>query len=90
MDIRIETPADIAGIRGVEEDAFPTPSEADLVDRLLDRWRRGIFARCCPRGSDRKTCHVFKDAHTTGDPWIGSGSGVDAAPAKRHRRRPHS
>jgi len=34
MDIRIETAADLAGIRSVEEDAFPTPSEADLVDRL--------------------------------------------------------
>jgi putative acetyltransferase len=34
MDIRIETAADLAGIRSVEEDAFPTRSEADLVDQL--------------------------------------------------------
>jgi len=34
MDIRIETAADFAGIRCVEEDAFPTRSEADLIDRL--------------------------------------------------------
>jgi putative acetyltransferase len=34
MDIRTEKPADIAGIRSVEEEAFPTRSEADLVDRL--------------------------------------------------------
>jgi putative acetyltransferase len=34
MDIRIETAADFVGIRGVEEDAFPTRAEADLVDRL--------------------------------------------------------
>ena len=34
MDIRIETAADFVGIRGVEEDAFPTPSEADLIDQL--------------------------------------------------------
>jgi putative acetyltransferase len=34
MNIRTETVADLAGIRGVEEEAFPTRSEADLVDRL--------------------------------------------------------
>lgn len=34
MDIRIETAGDLAGIRRVEEEAFPTRSEADLVDRL--------------------------------------------------------
>jgi len=34
MEIRMEKPADFAGIRSVEEDAFPTRSEADLVDRL--------------------------------------------------------
>lgn len=34
MDIHIETAADFAGIRGVVEHAFPTRSEADLVDRL--------------------------------------------------------
>jgi putative acetyltransferase len=34
MDIRIQTPGDLAGIRRVEEETFPTRSEADLVDRL--------------------------------------------------------
>jgi putative acetyltransferase len=34
MDIRIETARDFADIRAVEEEAFPTRSEADLVDRL--------------------------------------------------------
>jgi putative acetyltransferase len=34
MNIRIETPADFTGIRAVEEEAFPTRGEADLVDQL--------------------------------------------------------
>lgn len=34
MNIRTETTSDIAGIRIVEEEGFPTRSEADLVDRL--------------------------------------------------------
>jgi putative acetyltransferase len=34
MIIRLETPADFAGIRAVEQEAFPTPAEADLVERL--------------------------------------------------------
>jgi putative acetyltransferase len=34
MHIRIETAADFVETRSVEEDAFPTRSEADLVDRL--------------------------------------------------------
>jgi putative acetyltransferase len=34
VEIRIETASDFAGIRRVEEEAFPTQSEADLVDRL--------------------------------------------------------
>src|SRR5580704_7695658 len=34
MNIRIETPADLAGIRAVEVEAFPTRREADLVDQL--------------------------------------------------------
>ncbi len=33
-NIRIETPADFAGIRAVEKAAFPTQAEADLIDRL--------------------------------------------------------
>jgi putative acetyltransferase len=32
--IRPETPADLAGIRGVNQRAFPTPAEAALVDAL--------------------------------------------------------
>jgi putative acetyltransferase len=36
IDIRAETPGDIAGIRLVEAEAFPTHAEADLVDRLRD------------------------------------------------------
>jgi len=36
IDIRTETPADIAGIRLVEAEAFPTRAEADLVDRLRE------------------------------------------------------
>jgi putative acetyltransferase len=34
MIIRAEEPADANAIRKVEEAAFPTPAEADLVDRL--------------------------------------------------------
>jgi putative acetyltransferase len=34
--IRIETNADIADIRSVETEAFPTHAEADLVDRLRE------------------------------------------------------
>jgi putative acetyltransferase len=34
MIIRLETPVDFAGIRALEEGAFPTPAEANLVDRL--------------------------------------------------------
>jgi|SRR5579864_2435502 len=34
MDIRTETAGDFVSIRGVEERAFPTRAEADLVDRL--------------------------------------------------------
>ncbi len=36
MNIRSETAADLAGIRAVNKAAFPTPSEADLVDRLRE------------------------------------------------------
>jgi putative acetyltransferase len=36
IDIRTETPADIAGIRLVEAEAFPTHAEGDLVDRLRE------------------------------------------------------
>lgn len=36
MEIRIETPVDIAGIRTVEAEAFPTRAGADLVDRLRE------------------------------------------------------
>jgi len=36
MNIRIETAADLSGIRTVEEEAFPTRLEADLVDRLRE------------------------------------------------------
>jgi putative acetyltransferase len=34
MDVHIETPADLTGIRAVEVEAFPTGREADLVDQL--------------------------------------------------------
>jgi putative acetyltransferase len=34
MIIRAETPADSTSVRAVVEAAFPTPREADLVDRL--------------------------------------------------------
>jgi putative acetyltransferase len=34
MEIRLETASDFVGIRSVEEEAFPTRAEADLVDRL--------------------------------------------------------
>jgi putative acetyltransferase len=36
MNIRIEITTDIDGIRTVEEEAFPTRMEADLVDRLRE------------------------------------------------------
>ena len=34
LDIRMETPADVAAIREVNEAAFASPAEADLVDAL--------------------------------------------------------
>ncbi len=34
MNIRLETEADLLGIRAIEEQAFSTRMEADLVDRL--------------------------------------------------------
>jgi len=36
MIVRLETQADVAGIRDVETQAFPTAAEADLVDRLRE------------------------------------------------------
>ena len=36
IHIRIETSADLASIRSVEMEAFPTHAEADLVDRLRE------------------------------------------------------
>jgi putative acetyltransferase len=34
MEVRIESAGDLTGIRDVHEEAFPTRSEADLVDQL--------------------------------------------------------
>jgi HAD superfamily hydrolase (TIGR01509 family) len=39
VDIRLETPADIPGIRAVEQQAFPTAVEAGLVDLCRQRGR---------------------------------------------------
>ena len=36
IEIRAEEPGDIAGVRAVNEAAFPTSAEADLVDALRD------------------------------------------------------
>ncbi len=48
LQIRLETPADAADIRAVNLAAFPTPFEADLVDRLrgtITPWRSYVAVR---------------------------------------------
>jgi putative acetyltransferase len=48
MDVRLESPSDAAAIRAVLEAAFPTATEAELVDELRragmwsSRWRRSM------------------------------------------------
>lgn len=42
MEIREETPADVAAVRKVNEEAFRRPDEADLVDALRRNCREAI------------------------------------------------
>lgn len=51
IDIRPETCADISGIRSVEQQAFPTAVEADLVDICRQRGRNSLSLVAVRAGS---------------------------------------
>jgi putative acetyltransferase len=51
LDIRPETPADVLGIRNVEERAFQRPTEADLVDLVRTRGKDSLSMVAVRSGS---------------------------------------
>lgn len=82
MDIRMETAADLAGIRRVEQDAFPTRSEADLVDRLRTDGD-SVFSLVAVR-EDEIVGHVMLSRMRAPSETLGLGPIAVLAPHRRN------
>lgn len=67
--IRLEKTEDVMAVRGVNEQAFETPSEADLVDRL--RTRGKLVASLVAVDGDRIVGHIaFSLVSITANPKL--------------------
>ncbi|MGE5153008.1 MAG: GNAT family N-acetyltransferase, partial [Bdellovibrio bacteriovorus] len=75
MRIRVARPDDRAAVRAVETAAFPTPSEADLVDRLLGDPTASPVVSLLAEADGKAIGHIL----LTGATVVGEGSVVPAS-----------
>lgn len=72
--IRPERPDEAAAVRRVHEAAFPTPAEANLVDRLRDRGKAVVSL--IAEADDRVVGHIVFSPVTLDPPAGGMGLGL--------------